>query len=86
MSSFVKNLYPEHLHKMSLIIGNGYCLRQMTLFSWHKLLIQRTLPSFLGVMNEDEAHSLSCHGAKTPILTRWASSVLKVFKWVQGNG
>jgi hypothetical protein len=29
-------------------------------------------------MNEGEAHSLSCCGAKTPILTRWLSSVLKI--------
>ncbi len=82
MSSFVKNLYPERLHKISIIIGNGYCLRLMTLFSWCKLLIQNTLPSFLGMMNEGDAHSLS----KRPILTRWLSSVLKVFKWIQGTG
>jgi hypothetical protein len=35
-----------------------------------------------GVMNEDEAHSLSCCGAERPILTRWSSSVLKIFKWI----
>ncbi len=39
MSSFVKNLYPERLRKMSVIIGNGYCLHLMTLFNWSKLLI-----------------------------------------------
>jgi hypothetical protein len=58
----------------------------MTLFNWHKLLIQRTLPSILGIMNEGDAHSLSCCAAKTPILTRWLSSFLKVFKWIQGTG
>jgi hypothetical protein len=40
---------------MSVIIGNGYCLRLMTLFNWRKLLIQRTLPSFFGIMNEGDA-------------------------------
>jgi hypothetical protein len=37
-------------------------------------------------MNEGETHSLSCWYAKTPILTRWSCSVLKVFKWIQGTG
>ena len=50
------------------------------------LLFQHTLPAFFGVMNEGEAHLLSCCGVKTPILTRWSSSVLKVFKWIQGTG
>jgi hypothetical protein len=86
MSSFVKNLYPERLRKMSVIIGNGYCLRLMTLFHWRKSLIQRTLPSLLGIMNEGDAHSLSYCAARSPILTRWLSSFLKVFKWIQGTG
>ncbi len=43
MSSLVKNLHPEHLRKTSVIIGNGYCLCLMTLFSWRELLIQHTL-------------------------------------------
>ena len=82
----MKNLYPERLHKMSIIISNGYCLRLMTLFNWHKLLIQHTLPSFFGIMNEGDTHSLSCCAARTPILTRWLSSFLKVFKSIQGTG
>ncbi len=45
MSSLVKNLHPEHLRKTSVIIGNGYCLCLMTLFSWRELLIQHTLLS-----------------------------------------
>ncbi len=57
----------------------------LTLFNWHKLLIQHTLPSFWGMMNEGEAHSLTCCSAKTPMLTRWLSSVLKVFKWIRGT-
>jgi hypothetical protein len=55
---FSKKLVPRMLVQMSVIIGNGYCLRLMTLFSWHELLIQRTL----------------------------LSSLLKVFKWIQGTG
>ncbi len=31
--------------KMSVIIGNGYCLPLSTLFSWHEVLIQRALLS-----------------------------------------
>ncbi len=58
----------------------------MTLFNWRKLLIQLTLPSFLGIMNEDDAHSLICCVARTPFLTRWVSSFLKVFKWIRGTG
>ncbi len=82
----MKKLFPECLRKVSVIIGNGYCLRLMTLLSWCKLLIQLTLPSFLGIMNEGDAHSLSCCADRTPILTRWLSSFLKVFKWIQGTG
>ncbi len=37
-------------------------------------------------MNEGDAYSLSCCDARTPILTRWSSSALKVFKWIQGTG
>ncbi len=81
----MKNLYPERLRKMSMITGNGYCLRLMTLFNWRKLLIQRTLLSFLGIMNEGGTHSLSCCAVRTPILTRWSRSFLKVFKWIQGT-
>ncbi len=51
MSSLAKILYPEHLHALSMIIGNGYCLRLMTLFSWRELLIHHTLlSSFLKVL------------------------------------
>ncbi len=50
MSSLAKNLYPEHSHALSMIIGNKYCLSLMTLFSWRELLIQHTLlSSFLKV-------------------------------------
>ena len=45
----MKNLYPEHLRKTSVIIGNGYCFHLLTLFSWRELLIQRTLLSSLKV-------------------------------------
>jgi hypothetical protein len=72
MSSFVKNVYPERLHKMSVIIGNGYCFRLMTLFNWRKPLIQRSLSSFLGIIYEGDAHSLSCCAARTPILSQVA--------------
>jgi hypothetical protein len=63
---FSKNLYPEHLRKMSVIIGNEYCSCLMTLFSQCELLIQRTLLSFFGMVNENDAYSLSYCGAITP--------------------
>ncbi len=44
-SSLAKNLYPQHLRALLVIIHNGYCLRLMTLFSWRELLIQHTLLS-----------------------------------------
>ncbi len=71
---------------MSMIIGNGYCFHLMTLFNWCKFLIQCTLLSFLGIMNEGDAHSLSFCDVRTPSLTRWSSSFLKVFKWIWGTG
>ncbi len=65
---------------MSVIIGDGYCLCLLTLFSWRELLIQHTLLSFLGMVNELHLlscwhpHSLYCCGAKTPSPTRWSNS------------
>jgi hypothetical protein len=59
---------------MSVITGKGYLWSLITLLSSRKLLIQRTLPSFLGVMNEGEHHSLSPCTARMPIFTRWSSS------------
>ncbi len=58
-----------------------YCLHLLTLFSWPELLIQRTLLSFFGMVNEDDAYSLSCCGAKTPSPTRWSNSF-----WKSSNG
>ncbi len=37
------------------------------------------------MMNEGDTYSLSCCDAKTTILTRWLSSILKAFKWIQGT-
>ncbi len=71
---------------MSVIIGNRYCLHVMNLFNWRKSLIQHTLLYFLRIMNEGNAHSLSCCTARTPILMRWLRSFLKVFKWIWGTG
>ena len=70
MSNLVKNLYPLRRHKMSMIIGSGYCFLRTTLFNSRKSLIQRTLPSFLGVINDGDAHSLAPCGDKTPISTK----------------
>ncbi len=84
-SSFVNNLYPERVHKISVIIRNSYCFRLMTLFNWCKSLIQHTLPSFLGMMKEGDAHSLYYCDARSLILTRWSSFILKVFKWIRGT-
>jgi hypothetical protein len=58
----------------------------MTLFNWHKLLIQCTLPSFFGIVYDGDAHSLSFCAARTPILKKGLISFLKVFKWIRGTG
>ncbi len=58
MSNLVKNLYPLCLLRISHMIGSGYCFLLAPLFNSRKSLTQRTLPSFLGVINVGEAHSL----------------------------
>ncbi len=83
---FCETLVPRALAQNVRDYRQWVLLATSTLFSWHELLIQCTLPSFFGVMKEGEAHSLSCCGAKTPILIRWSSTILKVFKWIQGTG
>ncbi len=83
---FCEKLVPRTLCKICMIFGKEYCLHLMTLFNWCKLEIQHTLPSFLGIMNEGDVHSLSCCAARTPILKRWSSSFLKIFIWIQGTG
>jgi hypothetical protein len=60
------------------MIGNGYCRLQTTLFSALRSLTQRTCPSFLGVMNVGDAHSLSPAGSRTPISQICNSSFLNV--------
>ena len=62
MSILVKNWYPGRLLKISCMIGRGYCLLLTTLFNSLKSLTQRTLPSFLGVINVGEAHLLAPRG------------------------
>ena len=70
MSNLVKNLYPLHRRKMSIIIGSGYSFIQTTLFNSCKSLTHWTLPSFLGVINIGDAHSLAACGDKTPVSTK----------------
>ena len=70
MSNLEKNLYPLRRRKMSIIIGSGYCFLQTTLCNSRKSLTQQTLPSFLGVINVGDAHSLEPCGDKTPISTK----------------
>jgi hypothetical protein len=70
MSNFVKNLYPLRRRKMSMIIGSGYCFLRTASFNSCKSLTQRTLPSFLGVINVGDAHSLAPCGDHTPISTK----------------
>ena len=84
MSSLEKNAYPIRLRRISVMIGNGYCLRLMTLLSCRRSLIQRTLPSFFGMMNVGDAHSLSCCRTRTPMVTKWSSSFLNVLRCIQG--
>jgi hypothetical protein len=69
MSNLVKNLYPLRLRKISHMIGSGYCFLLTTLFNSRKSQTQWTLPSFWGVINVGQAHSLAPCGDKTPIST-----------------
>ncbi len=69
-----------------MIIGSGYCLHLITLFSVCKFLIQCIHPSFLGTMKDGEVHSLSFVGAKTPISTRGSNFVLNIFRCTRGTG
>ena len=66
MSSFVKNLYPVYVRRMSVTIGNGYCHLLTTLLSCLRSLTQWTLPSFLDMINVGEVNSLSCWCFRTP--------------------
>ena len=70
MSSLLKKAYPFLFFNISLIIGSGYCFRLITLFNSLRSLIQRTLPSFFGIMNVGEAHSLVPWGDNTPNSTK----------------
>jgi hypothetical protein len=61
---------------MSFMIDKGCCFRMIHLLSSLKSLIQRTLPSFFGVVNVGKAHSLVPWGSKTPSLNKQCSSFL----------
>jgi hypothetical protein len=85
MPSLMKNLFPMHMCRILVMIDKGCCLWLITLFNWCRSLIQQTLPSFLGMMKEGHAHSLSCQGIRTPSQTRWSNSHLNVDRWIRGT-
>ncbi len=85
MSSLVNKLYALCRRKISHMIGSGYCILLTTLLNSCKSLTQQTLPSFLGVINVSEAHSLAPCSDKTPISTKWISSFLKAFRCITGG-
>jgi hypothetical protein len=71
MSNVVRNSYPLHCRKISLMIGGGgYCFLLTTLFNSCKLITQRTLPFLGGVINVGEALSLAPCSDATPISTK----------------
>jgi hypothetical protein len=70
MSNLVENSYPLRCREISHMIGSGYCFLLTTFFNSHKSLTQQTLPSFLGVINVGEAHSLAPCSDKMPIFTK----------------
>jgi hypothetical protein len=82
----VKNLYPKHFRRISVIMGKGYGLHLITLFNCRRSLIQRTLPSFLGIMKEGLAHLLSCWGMRMLRHITWSSLHLNVDTCIQGTG
>jgi hypothetical protein len=49
----------------------------VTLLSSRRSLTQRMRPSFFGVMNVGDLHSLAPCGDRTPLQTRWSSSFSK---------
>ncbi len=68
------------------MIGSGYCFLLTTLFNSHKSLTQRTLPSFLGVINLGEAHLLAPCSDTMPIFTKCNNSFLKALRCITGTG
>ncbi len=86
MSNLVKNSYPLSHHRISQMIGSGYCFFFTTLFNSHKSLIQWTLPSLGGVINIGEAHSLAPCSDNMPIFTKCNNSFLKALRCITGTG
>ncbi len=86
MSNVVRNSYPLRRRKISHMIGSGYCFLLTTLFNFRKSLTQSTLPSFGGVINVGETHSLAPCGDKTPIFTKCINSFLKALRCITGTG
>ncbi len=68
------------------MIGSGYCFLLTTLFNSRKSLTQWTLPSFGGMINVGEAHSLTPCGDKRPIFTMCNNSFLKALRCITGTG
>jgi hypothetical protein len=85
MSNLVKNLYPLCCCKISHMIGVGYYFLLTALFNSHKSLTQWTLPSFLGVINVGETHSLAPCGDKMPIFTKCNNSFLMALRCITGT-
>ncbi len=79
-AKFNKNLHPEHLRALSMIISNGYCLGLMTLFSWRELLIQHTpLSSFLKDFKwiQGTGWGIECTGLAFGSMSMWTFYVDK---------
>jgi hypothetical protein len=86
MSNLVKNSYPLCRRRISHLIGSGYRFLFTTLFNSRKSLTQQTLPSFGGVINVGEAHSLAPYGDMTLIFTKCNNSFLKALRCITGTG
>ncbi len=78
---FIKKLVPRTLAQNVRDYWQRILLTSYFLFSWCELLIQGTLLSFFGMVNEEDTYLLSYCGAKTPSQTRWSNSF-----WKSSNG
>ena len=58
----------------------------MRLFNSLKSEMNRMVPSFLGMINVGQAHSLRFTRFRTPTFTSLASSTLSVASWIFGMG
>ena len=71
---------------ISGILGRKYLGLFRSLLSFLKSLPQQTLPSFLGIINVENAHLLRDMFSRTSLFMRWLSSLRNTVLWVWAIG